>query len=94
YRRCNAIGASACGPVQPVSGPYMPYASGGATGLMFRYYDASGAVLTQSSADTLLARVDITVRGETATALRLAGDAVTRYRDSAIVSASPRNRLR
>ena len=94
YRRCNAIGASACAVVQPVSGPYMAYASSGPTGLMFRYYDASGTELTQSSPDTALARVDITLRGESAGRVKLAGDASARYRDSALVSVSPRNRLR
>ena len=40
YRRCNAIGPSACGVVQPVSGPYRGYSPDpAATGLLFEYFD-------------------------------------------------------
>jgi prepilin-type N-terminal cleavage/methylation domain-containing protein len=35
YRRCNAVGVSACGAIQPVSGPYRAYSSdSGASGLV------------------------------------------------------------
>lgn len=94
YRRCHATGPPACGTIQPVSGPYLPFRNGGAAGLAFRYFDSDGAELTDPSLSPTLARIDIIVRGETARAVSLAGDARSRYRDSAIVSISPRNRAR
>ena len=43
YRRCNAEGASTCGPIQPLSGPYRDYSSDPLrTGLLFEYFGRSG----------------------------------------------------
>jgi prepilin-type N-terminal cleavage/methylation domain-containing protein len=96
YRRCNAIGTSLCATIQPVSGPYLPFNKGGAAdgGLAFRYFDGDGAELTDASLSPTVARIDVVLRGETARAVSLAGDARSRYRDSAIISISPRNRVR
>lgn len=96
YRRCNAEGTPSCGTVQPISGPYLPYKGAGdpEAGLVFRYFDASGGEITDQSLSTLAARIDIVLRGSTARAVALAGDARVRYRDSAVVSVSPRNRAR
>lgn len=96
YRRCNAEGPPACGTVQPVSGPYLPYRGSGdpEAGLVFRYFDASGGEITDESLSAFTARIDIVLRGSTARAVALAGDARVRYRDSAVVSVSPRNRIR
>lgn len=96
YRRCNATGVASCGTVQPVSGPYLPYSSGNTAnaGLAFRYFDANGDEISDESLSSLVARIDIVLRGGTARAVSLAGDARVRYRDSAVVSVSPRNRAR
>jgi len=96
YRRCNALGPSICGTIQPVSGPYLPYAKGVTSvgGLAFRYFTADGAELFDASLSAYVARIDIVLRGETARAVALTGDARTRYRDSAVVTISPRNRAR
>lgn len=96
YRRCNAEGQSSCGTVQPISGPYLPYKGPGdpEAGLVFRYFDASGGEITGQSLSTLTARIDIVLRGSTARAVALAGDARAKYRDSTVVSVSPRNRSR
>lgn len=96
YRRCNAVGPSSCGTIQPISGPYLPYQGAGApdAGLTFRYFDATGNEVADESLSRLTARVDIVLRGGTARAVALAGDARVRYRDSAVVSVSPRNRAR
>ena len=96
YRRCNATGTPACATIQPVSGPYLPFKKAGAPdgGLAFRYFDSDGTELTDASLSPMVARIDIVLRGETARAVSLAGDARSRYRDSAIVSISPRNRVR
>lgn len=96
YRRCNATGPPFCATIQPVSGPYLPFKSGALTGggLAFRYFDSDGRELTDAALSPLVARIDVVLRGETVRAVALAGDALSRYRDSAIVSISPRNRVR
>ncbi len=96
YRRCNSTGASVCLTIQPVSGPYLPYVGGGtsAGGLAFRYFDSAGGELFDASPSSTLSRFDVVLRGETARAVALVGDAREQYRDSAVISISPRNRVR
>ena len=54
YRRCNALGISVCGAIQPLSGPYRPYSGNrSATGILFEYFDAEGARVSPSSPLTL-----------------------------------------
>jgi prepilin-type N-terminal cleavage/methylation domain-containing protein len=65
YRRCNAIGVSACGAIQPISGPYRRYdADKARTGFLFEYYDSSDALLTSTASPLAIARVDISARAE------------------------------
>jgi prepilin-type N-terminal cleavage/methylation domain-containing protein len=65
YRRCNAIGASACGAIQPISGPYRRYnANKAETGFLFEYYDSGGDLLTSAASPLSIARVDITARAD------------------------------
>lgn len=86
YRRCNAIGPSACGVVQPVSGPYRGYSPDpAATGLLFEYFDAAGRRLDPAASPSALARVDVTARSESSQ--RTSGE-------SATVSVAIRNRAR
>lgn len=96
YRRCDAVGSSSCGTIQPISGPYLPYtgAASGDAGLALRYFDTDGGEIGDESLSPLTARIDIVLRGATARAVALAGDARVPYRDSAVVSVSPRNRAR
>lgn len=96
YRRCSPVGPSICSTIQPVSGPYLPHAQAGATsaGISFHYFDSGGAELFDINQSANLARVDVVLRGETARLVSLVGDARKRYRDSSIVSVSPRNRTR
>jgi hypothetical protein len=54
----------------------------------------NGAQLTSSAQSAAVSRVDIVLRGEAAGKVALAGDARKTWRDSVIVSVSPRNRLR
>ncbi|MEO8578561.1 MAG: prepilin-type N-terminal cleavage/methylation domain-containing protein, partial [Gemmatimonadales bacterium] len=90
YRRCNAA-TGVCAAIQPVSGPYRAYsASAGLSGLSLRYYDELGTELTSPS--NAVARVDIAMRGQTSRPASLSGDSRTAYRDSIVVSVSPRNR--
>ncbi|MFN2602312.1 MAG: PilW family protein [Gemmatimonadaceae bacterium] len=96
YRRCNAIGKSVCTTIQPVSGPYLAYSHGGTSvsGLAFRYFDTNGNELFDAALSPELARIDVVLRGETSRAVSLTGDARQRYRDSSVVTVSPRNRVR
>ena len=94
YRRCRMFPPASCDAVQPVSGPYNGYSSGSGSGLSFRYYDAAGAELVSGASGIDVSRVDIVLRGATARGVSLTGDAQQVYRDSAVVTVSPRNRLR
>lgn len=94
YRRCGVSSPYSCSSIQPVSGPYRPYRAGGDAGVSFRYFDKYGADVTSPALSTGVARVDIVLRGETASAVSLNGDARRSWRDSVIVSVSPRNRAR
>ena len=92
YRRCNAIGASSCGAVQPLSGPYRDYSPDpGSTGLLFEYFDESGARLTPGASPLGLARVDLTARAESRQRIVVEGR-VTTPGDSATVAIAIRNR--
>ncbi len=91
YRRCNAVGASACGAIQPVSGPYRAYsADPDASGLLFEYFDATGQSLAPASSQLALARVDITARSESAHQIPF-GIRSNKISDSATVSLAIRN---
>ena len=62
YRRCNALGLSVCGGIQPLSGPYNRYTWDNAqTGFLFEYFDADGRRLAASS-PLSVARIDVTAR--------------------------------
>jgi len=91
YRRCNAIG-SACAAIQPLSGPYRSYSSNrSATGILFQYFDATGASMGAGSSALDLARVDIIARAQSHQQLLIEGG-VVRPADSGTVSVSLRNR--
>jgi prepilin-type N-terminal cleavage/methylation domain-containing protein len=92
YRRCNAMGPSDCGAVQPLSGPYRAYSRDAtSTGLLFEYYDATGARLGTGSSPLELARVDITARAESRQRLIIEGRGSTPS-DAAMVTVAIRNR--
>ncbi len=93
YRRCSASVSQSCAAIQPLSGPYRAYSSRGESGVAFRYFNARGDELSSGASGNTLARIDIVLRGETRRRA-LAGDARKSYRDSVVVSVSPRNRLR
>lgn len=92
YRRCNAVGAPACGAIQPLSGPYRDYSSNPRnTGLLFEYFDASGSRLSQGASPLAIARVDITARAESRQGIVVEGR-VSKPADSATVAIAIRNR--
>jgi prepilin-type N-terminal cleavage/methylation domain-containing protein len=92
YRRCNAMGPSVCGGIQPLSGPYRAYSgNAGSTGLLFEYFDALGARLGAGASPLTLARVDITARAVSRQQLSVEGHGWTPA-DSATVAVGIRNR--
>jgi len=92
YRRCNAVGATGCGAIQPLSGPYRDYSSNPRhTGLLFEYFDGSGNRLPPAGSPLALARVDITARAESRQRIVVEGR-VTAPGDSATVAIAIRNR--
>jgi len=92
YRRCNAVGASTCGAIQPLSGPYREYSSEPRhTGLLFEYFDGSGIRLAQGSSPLTLARVDISARAESRHRIMVEGRESVPA-DSATVAIAIRNR--
>jgi prepilin-type N-terminal cleavage/methylation domain-containing protein len=92
YRRCNALGPSVCGAIQPLSGPYRAYSSNPrSTGLLFEFFDSSGDRLPIGASSLALARVDITARSESRQSLAVE-DRSWMPADSATVSIAVRNR--
>jgi prepilin-type N-terminal cleavage/methylation domain-containing protein len=92
YRRCNALGPSVCGAIQPLSGPYRAYSSNSrSTGLLFEFFDGSGMRIPTASSSLTLARVDITARSESRQRLVVEGRSWMPA-DSATVSIAVRNR--
>jgi len=87
-------------PLDPVSGPYDPHASGSgtATGLGFRYYDVDGneiAAGADSAARSRIARIDLIARARTSARVRAAGiqnGVNQQYKDSLAASVMLRNR--
>jgi type II secretory pathway pseudopilin PulG len=92
YRRCNALGASSCGAIQPLAGPYRSYSTNPrTTGLLFEYFDRSGGPLSPVAAPLAIARIDVTARAESRQRIELDGRVVVPA-DSATVAIAIRNR--
>lgn len=92
YRRCNALGASVCGSIQPVSGPYRPYSTDPEkTGLLLSYFDARGEALRSGGPPLSVVRVDITARASSKVLLLRKGSSANEPR-SAHRSVAIRNR--
>ena len=90
YRRCNALGTSICGAVQPLSGPYRAYSRDtNQSGIAFHYFDRGGRILGSVLS---LARVDIVARGASRQQIIVEGRHWTPS-DSARVSVAIRNRI-
>jgi len=91
YRRCNAIGSSVCGAIQPVSGPYRGYnGDPKATGLRFEYFNNAGQTLDVAATPLALARVDVTARSESDHRLPNSVPFPQKLADSATVSIAVR----
>lgn len=97
YRDFVGTRAPQWSPIQPVSGPFLPYAAPGAatpSGLSFTYHDSLGTALTLANANRVR-RVQMTVRAQSRTPVRTAGlgrGTSSYYRDSVNVTIALRNR--
>ena len=91
-RRCGTPATSACGAVQPVSGPYLAYAGMGQSGIGLRYLDAALVPLWSPGGSARVALVELTVRVGSLTPINLRGPAPSQYVDSAALSVALRNR--
>ena len=85
----STCATGACTVRQPLSGPYLPHASGGVSGVAFRYYDAQGAPTGDRSR---VARVDVMARARSASVLDVGHVRSQRYQDSLAVTIALRNR--
>lgn len=92
-RRCNPIGASSCGIIQPLSGPYQSYsATEGQSGLSLQYFEASGATLIPTAGLDKLARIQLTPRARSRIPVSLGARQADAYLDSTALSIALRNR--
>jgi prepilin-type N-terminal cleavage/methylation domain-containing protein len=85
---CSACGTST---VQPIAGPFMPYAAAGAgtSGIRITYFDSTGVT---TSTMTNVARISIVLRGQTRSALNVSGLKQGVYMDSIRMNVALRNR--
>jgi prepilin-type N-terminal cleavage/methylation domain-containing protein len=85
----STCAAGTCTVRQPLSGPYLPFASDGTGGVAFRYFDALGAPTSDRSR---IVRVDVVTRARSASVLDVAHVRGQRYHDSLAVTIALRNR--
>jgi len=89
YYDCKTGRTPVCNAVQPIAGPFQPYATNGTSGLQFAYYDSTGAVTTNRG---LVARISLVVRGQGTALLNLTGAGASVFRDSLRIEVGLRNR--
>ena len=91
YRRCNAIGPSSCGAIQPLSGYYQPFnADSVRTGILFRFFDSAGRQLGAGANPLLVSRVQVVARASSPVSVPM--DGISRNAaDSTGLSATLRN---
>ena len=76
-----------------LAGPFVPHAVGPTSGLLFRYYDAVGAEITNHALRNDVARIDIYARARTATESSLGGSTKGQiHEDWLLTGVSIRNR--
>ncbi len=80
--------------VQPVSGPYRPYAPGAPTtsGLYLRYFTSGGDAVTGIAAARSIARVEVIVNGRSSRMVSDGGPARAVFHDSLHTAVAIRNR--
>ena len=84
----SACAAGTCPVRQPLSGPYVPFAPGGAGGVAFRYFDRDGVPTVDRSR---VARIDVVSRARSRSVLDMGHVRGQRYRDSLAITVALRN---
>jgi prepilin-type N-terminal cleavage/methylation domain-containing protein len=77
-----------CTTLEPVSGPYLPAANSGPSGLELTYFDANGAVTTDVS---LVRRIGVVTRAQSRSIIHTPGRTQGYYQDSLSVFLAVRN---
>lgn len=85
---CLPSRSPACTTLEPVSGPYMPAANSGQSGLELTYYDSTGAT---TSVDSLVRRIGIVTRAQSHSIIHMPGRAAGFYQDSLSAFLAVRN---
>ena len=88
YYDCIKARVPVCNSLQPVAGPYVPPNVGGTGGIVFSFLDSTGAV---TATTTLVRRVDLVARAQTAQEIHTAGYKRGQMTDSTFASIAPRN---
>jgi prepilin-type N-terminal cleavage/methylation domain-containing protein len=88
YYDCIKARVPVCNALAPVAGPYVPPNVGGTGGIVFSFRDSTGAV---TATTTLVRRIDLVARAQTAVSLHTAGYARAKMTDSTFASIAPRN---
>jgi prepilin-type N-terminal cleavage/methylation domain-containing protein len=89
YYDCKPGRLPVCNAIQPIAGPFRPYAANGTSGVQFAYYDATGVATTNVQQ---VARISLVVRGQGAGQINLSGDGATAFGDSLRIEVGLRNR--
>ena len=84
----SSCAAGSCTAREPLSGPYVPFAAGGAGGVAFRYLDGEGLPTADPSR---VARLDIIARARSVSTLDAGHLRRQRYHDSLAVTIAIRN---
>ena len=88
YYDCIKARVPACNSLAPVAGPYVPPNVGGTGGIVFSFLDSTGAV---TATTTLVRRIDLVARAQTAQEIHTAGYKRGQMTDSTFASIAPRN---
>ena len=80
--------AASCSGLTAITGPFLPAATTGPSGLELTYYDVTGAVTTDP---TQVRRIDIVLRARSASAVNTPGRPRGIYQDSLATSVTVRN---
>ena len=88
YYDCIKARVPACNALAAVAGPYVPPNVGGTGGIVFSFRDSTGAV---TATTTLVRRIDLVARAQTAQEIHTAGYKRGLMTDSTFASIAPRN---